>query len=620
MRGLLINKYNNLVYNNQNIFNLEINNLINYIFNNNLEYLFSDDLVCEYISNFLKNNKIYNNIYNLLSYENITKYFKSNELIEIIYLLNDEEKINIFNLNHIKKQYFNNNYLIFRNLDLRFNDFNNYEKILSNLDEKEKIIILRGISNEDYISSYLNNFKIANELYLFIIVSKFKKDENLIKFVDNFKSKNYKSQIIYLIKDEKYKFKYFNEMNKYHQIEFLKTQSDEIKIKYIERGIYPKILIANLKNLDLLFSYFLKYKTYESQVIILKNVSNDIIKFELFKLMNLEGHYMDVLVYLLRSVKDKNVKKSISLLLDDKGIEKVIKSNENKEEILDNINTSIDYIVDPSITFGIELECSTFYNEAYISIGQILSKWIIKEERTVNNGLEITSPVLSYTEKDLKELKYICDFLCSNNFEETPDCGGHIHIGFDYFKSVNEIKMLYYLFIHCEEILYLICNKCNSLIRPGVKINARKIKETIVSQFGKYIGFKVDKINDFVNIISSIQTDRYYSINILNALSLNKNTIEFRMPNGEINFEELKLNIILFARLVSKAKELSHISTDDRKYNDILLLSEDILIEHKKDIFLDLMFDEVDLKNIFYDRFESNYELNKENYLQRVKK
>ena len=43
----------------------------------------------------------------------------------------------IFNLNHIKKQYFNNNYLIFRNLDLRFNDFNNYEKILSNLDEKE---------------------------------------------------------------------------------------------------------------------------------------------------------------------------------------------------------------------------------------------------------------------------------------------------------------------------------------------------------------------------------------------------------------------------------------------------------------------------------------------------
>ena len=51
-------------------------------------------------------------------------------------------------------------------------------------------------------------------------------------------------------------------------------------------------------------------------------------------------------------------------------------------------------------------------------------------------------------------------------------------------------------------------------------------------------------------------------------------------------FEELKLNIILFARLVSKAKELSHISTDDRRYNDILLLSEDILIEDKKIFFL----------------------------------
>ena len=51
-------------------------------------------------------------------------------------------------------------------------------------------------------------------------------------------------------------------------------------------------------------------------------------------------------------------------------------------------------------------------------------------------------------------------------------------------------------------------------------------------------------------------------------------------------FEELKLNIILFERLVSKAKELSHISTDDRRYNDILLLSEDILIEDKKIFFL----------------------------------
>lgn len=51
-------------------------------------------------------------------------------------------------------------------------------------------------------------------------------------------------------------------------------------------------------------------------------------------------------------------------------------------------------------------------------------------------------------------------------------------------------------------------------------------------------------------------------------------------------FEVLKLNIILFARLVSKAKELSHISTDDKRYNNILLLSEDILIEDKKIFFL----------------------------------
>ena len=117
-----------------------------------------------------------------------------------------------------------------------------------------------------------------------------------------------------------------------------------------------------------------------------------------------------------------------------------------------------------------------------------------------------------------------------------------------------------------------------------------------------------------------IQKDRFASLNIKNAFSVNKNTLEIRIPNGTIDCDDINLNIILFTRLLQKSKYLSENISDKKLLNKLLILSKDIPIEDKKNYLLDILFDDdYELKNIFYDRFETNYYLETKMKLERTK-
>ena len=110
--------------------------------------------------------------------------------------------------------------------------------------------------------------------------------------------------------------------------------------------------------------------------------------------------------------------------------------------------------------------------------------------------------------------------------------------------------------------------------------------------------------------MKEVQKDRYTSLNILNALNPDKRTIELRLPNGTIDFKELNLNIILYTRILEKAKYFSENVSDKIALKKLLSLSSDMDILDKKNILLDILFDDdYELKNILYDRFEANYNL-----------
>lgn len=67
---------------------------------------------------------------------------------------------------------------------------------------------------------------------------------------------------------------------------------------------------------------------------------------------------------------------------------------------------------------------------------------------------EIISPVPHYNVEDLQQLKSVCKILKECNFYTDYSCGGHIHIGADYLKSIKDIYILIYISTNCENIIY----------------------------------------------------------------------------------------------------------------------------------------------------------------------
>ena len=570
-KGILKEIYKSYVYENQNIFDLSFDMLIKLIFDKYPDLL-NDTILISYlydnISNFIDINDSYK--IKLLSNSLFLKKCKGKDIVNILLTINnDEDKIKILLNENIYPRIFNNHFLVFDTLKINFNNDESYIKLLNKLPSKAKIIVLKGIENEDLVVKILKQVDTIKEMELMLILRKFNNSNNKLLFLDKLTNPQYISEIIVSTKDKNYIQKNFDILTNNYKLSFLKSLTDKEKIYYIENGFYKLELIASLNNIDLLFRYFISLKSYDEQ--------------------------------------------------NDKGIKKAIASNEkNIKEYLTEIE--INPHVDPNITFGVELECSHKLNTSYIALGTLYNKWHFKEEGTVYNGVEITSPILNYTNEDMKRLKCICDFLNENGFKTTKDCGGHIHFGFDYIESITHLQLLYYIYVNTEEILSYMFNKEGTILREGAIANAPFINENILNLYGKYIQTYADNLKSFATLLGNAQKDRYASLNIKNAFSLDKNTIELRIPNGTLEFNELNLNIILFTRIMQKSKYFSH-NTDDKKLlKELLFLSKDIPIEDKKNYLLDILFDEdYELKNIFYDRFETNYHLTKEKELSKTR-
>lgn len=120
------------------------------------------------------------------------------------------------------------------------------------------------------------------------------------------------------------------------------------------------------------------------------------------------------------------------------------------------------------ITFGFELEFSTL-NQSIIesliktySYELILSKrnkyngfWASKEERTIKNGFEVTTPIFTDTPENWTQLCEVCKILLNNNSYITNETAGHIHIGTQILgNSVQNWINFFKLYVAYENILF----------------------------------------------------------------------------------------------------------------------------------------------------------------------
>ena len=430
------------------------------------------------------------------------------------------------------------------------------------------------------------------------------KELELYNNIQNEKDYEQKIKYVSLIKSDELLEKLVNENSLSLSLVAINSMSnDALKMKYLYMfSTIDKIkIISSFTNKDNIKSFIFQKEFYNYIPVLLKCINDYNYTFDFF--MN---------------TKDIDIKKQIieyednvyfkNVLLDNispRVIGDIIKSNDNPK--LENV--LMDYDVDTRITFGLELECLTENYKEVLNCENILKNWKITKDASVKKGVEIISPVLSYDQESIKELKYVCEMLARNNFSVDSTCGGHVHLGFDYFEDVFEYATFLTLYSRIENLLYIIGNRSGMTTRDSFSEFATFLNDDTLNIVNNINYAKFNSMDSYVHLIKDTQYNKYYGLNLTNIGNKEKNTIEFRFPNGELDFNEIIHNVKLFAKLFEVSKEITY--TRDKK---LLSLYRDIISSYDMDMqivnLLDLLFDNDLDKEFYMDRYEQNVELN----------
>lgn len=482
---------------------------------------------------------------------------------------------------------------------------------------------LKAKNNDDIISLFIKgirNPKIQTKLilehnnYNWIIIDIISTldDEDKEQFLSKLNERN-KVDLLITFKNDNLKLKYLDTLTIYNQISIICSLNDAEKLKYLKKPeyeVYNRKIVSSLKDEKIINYLFDKIKTKNNKIEFIDLIKSTKIKEDLYK--KLDGLSLEektkLVADILTKENNKNKIKELTESINDEKIENIMRESKSKKsELLKDIDiTYINPNIDKKITIGIELEISNEKYYIYDKLNYFLKDWKVVNDSTVKDGMEITSPILKYDIDSLKEIYYVCNLLKENDFTENETCGGHLHFGFDYFDDKDELKMLYNIFCNCEDIFYLISNKENTSLRDATTRYARPISG-VIQPNNEYLGEAID-LNDLIKKLKGLQKTRYYSINIINALDYTKNTIEFRLPNGEIEYNELLYNIILFSCLITRAKDIAHMD-----WNHPLKVKAEHIIKNNMDektkleYLLSILFlNNEDLKNVYRKRYYSN--------------
>lgn len=496
--------------------------------------------------------------------------------------------------------------------------FLDYMKTLDKKTQKEVITMHIDNLKNDYIIDFIESLESDLEKYEYLELLSDKLNDNLLGI----------KNIILSMNDEQMKIISINAFlndKSYYKIDTIQKLSDEAKELYIdslEDSDAAKVILSfNNKELIKKYSLQKRFTKYRSKLV---SATNDptYIK-EVFKSININKFRVNLITIL----EDTNLKRELIELLSDANLKSYLLSNE--ENILNNLITPVTASelgktkIDNKITIGVELECCNKEINNYTKTKTLLNYFDVKRDTSVRSGLEITSPIMHYDMENMTLLKSLCELLKENKFYTDSSCGGHIHIGSSYFTTKEDYLMLLYLYNNCEEILYYITDRENTKKRPSFDRYATKSKEAYIGAIDEGL-FKKENFNkEITSIFEKINPDRYRGLNFKNIDSLTKQTIEFRMPNGEIEFTELLANIKLFSRLIEMSHKLNYLEKTDPIKVKAFLIGETKSDIEKLNLLLDILFTTESEKQIYIDRYTKNSKLDieeKKKFLIDIKK
>ena len=250
--------------------------------------------------------------------------------------------------------------------------------------------------------------------------------------------------------------------------------------------------------------------------------------------------------------------------------------NPETRDLLDRFTKIPPITLPGQMTIGVEIESEGSASRKEIADtmkkSADMGNWELKDDGSLTNGIEVVSPILRSSGTSIYEIYRVCSTLYSLGQTTSERCGGHIHIGADYLTDLQDWKNLRTIWNNTEKILYVISNRKGEIPRAGVLGYAQPISGKDES---KQKTINLENESDLENFIAEtkiIQGTRYSGINYVNVGEEEKNTIEFRLPNGTLDPTTWIENINLFGGLVRVSHELS----------EIMLKSEEQRTEEEK--------------------------------------
>lgn len=227
------------------------------------------------------------------------------------------------------------------------------------------------------------------------------------------------------------------------------------------------------------------------------------------------------------------------------------------------------------VTFGLEIEaeeaCRHLINDM---IEEKLSSWKVKGDSSLDEGVEINSPILDDQPNYWNQVKEACQIIAQNSLIGEKS-GGHIHIGAHILGEkvkpwLNFIK----LWSVYENVIYRFSYGEFLEGRPAIKRYAISCAQLFWSGYQKCSEFSS---NDLQSLLRVISQGRYQAVNFTHVESDNckqeNNTIEFRCPNGTLDPIIWQNNVNVFAHMLLYAKNTRY--DDDMIEKRRLINSDD---------------------------------------------
>lgn len=394
--------------------------------------------------------------------------------------------------------------------------------------------------------------------------------------------------------------------------------SIEEKKSYLEEKI-EKLLTSN----EIDFNFFYNLKDASVYINIIKD--NEFI----YKILNkiIEKCYshnkIEIIVSIIEKYSD-NIELYNKLLkhYDDYlpvEYKEYIKANNDSNYISKRENVDIDIGIDSKIKIGLEIETNSKYPYNFnVSRQKGYERYKTKTDATVPNGIEVECPIIHNTKEDVSSFCKLCDSLSNMGYyydESNGNASGQINLGLDYLDTAKSIQTFYEIYCNCEELLYYISSEEGQVFRQDVYLSSRikPISEAIGKRIFDEDITREEIIDFFQNKDDNIE-GIYYKKNSVCLRGNNEDDLrfEFRIPNGGVNYKTWIDNIRLYGKIMEVSKKIAllydknQLTKEDEKLLTMKFNLEDNLgLEEKLVILMNMLFEYEEIRNIYYNRFIS---------------